>query len=599
MLGLKITRVFQGYADLLEINGNPSWTKYVNDHRELLKNVSNAGGSPILMLTCIETGHILTITSLIDGRTNDNISAWIYIPDTIDSSTREFAKSLTDIITMVQHEFRATQLNTVLFQQVFARQYAPAPAKRVSHKSNGDKCAVRYYGMGVQYSLSEILQNLSQSYYESYKAVFLIDRASGILCMNCDDLTSTRLAELVVVYPPTAVDSFAPHIAGQPFTRPIYAALGENIEVDWVRKGYATIKKSSIVSASTQFVVPMRSEYRVSFPHSAITVKDDKGMSIKEYTLRINNTLVKPGGNVEISEDMITQSKVDISADGYEAQQFVRDLRSHLTITLKRSNLVYKFKVPSVIYPHYPNISFEISSKQPLAGCPLEGYALEDKKIDSISDNWLEYKPFTTKIKVWLIAIASFALLLGAVGGWGATYAYYSSKVKKLESKLRNAQRTPTTVDKKKEIIDYLNNNPRWDRKDMADIDPILVELWDHMNKGELQDILEMKKHDALRDSRKFVEVYNAVDERVKSGYNLGNPFTSGKTFNGNSSDTKITVKNFIETMKKRAPRETSNNQNARQQDKNKNQQQDKNKSQQPDKNKNLQQEVVTRESLS
>ena len=86
-LGLKIVRINQGYTDLLEINGDQIWTKNVWDIRKDLENIDNLdGSSAVLMLTSIDTGHILTVASLIEGRITDCISAWMYVPASINIS---------------------------------------------------------------------------------------------------------------------------------------------------------------------------------------------------------------------------------------------------------------------------------------------------------------------------------------------------------------------------------------------------------------------------------------------------------------------------------------------------------------------------------
>ena len=107
-LGLKIVRINQGYTDLFEINGDQVWTKNVWDIRKDLENIDNLdGSSAVLMLTSVDTGHILTVASLIEGRITDCISAWIYVPASINIAGKE----LVEIVDAVKKEILANERN--------------------------------------------------------------------------------------------------------------------------------------------------------------------------------------------------------------------------------------------------------------------------------------------------------------------------------------------------------------------------------------------------------------------------------------------------------------------------------------------------------
>ena len=141
-LGVKIVRINQGYTDLLEINGDQKWTKNVWDIREDLKTIDNLdGSSAVLMLTSVDTGHILTIGTLIEGRPNDCISAWLYVPVSINISGKE----LVEIVDLVKKEILVNERNDERLTQLFSKIYESAPATKIMSKSTGKKCAFRYY----------------------------------------------------------------------------------------------------------------------------------------------------------------------------------------------------------------------------------------------------------------------------------------------------------------------------------------------------------------------------------------------------------------------------------------------------------------------
>ena len=61
MLGLKVVRVYNGYTDLLEINGNKSWISNVRDIRTELENVNNLDGKSAALICTAKT---LTVSAL-------------------------------------------------------------------------------------------------------------------------------------------------------------------------------------------------------------------------------------------------------------------------------------------------------------------------------------------------------------------------------------------------------------------------------------------------------------------------------------------------------------------------------------------------------
>ena len=123
------------------------------------------------MLTSIDTGHMLTVASLIEGRITDCISAWIHIPATISVSGKE----LVELVESAKKEILANERNDEKLRQLFSKEYELAPATKMAGGSVGEKCAYRYYGQKAKYTLAELLKDMCQSYYKNYKSIFLLD----------------------------------------------------------------------------------------------------------------------------------------------------------------------------------------------------------------------------------------------------------------------------------------------------------------------------------------------------------------------------------------------------------------------------------------
>ena len=547
-LGLKIVRINQGYTDLLEINGDQIWTKNVWDIRKDLENIDNLdGSSAVLMLTSIDTGHILTVASLIEGRITDCISAWIYVPASINISGKE----LVEIVDAVKKEVLANERNDEKLSQLFSKIYESAPAAKITSKSAGEKCAFRYYGQGAKYTLSELLNDICQSYYKNYKSVFLLDNSTKLRCISGDNLSDQKVYSMIVVKSPGNIDAFVPHIGKHVFSNDIYAIEGDEIIVEWKQKGFKTISKTIKVAKGVECPIPVRGEYMMIVEYDAIQVRDESsGEFIKDYSLSINHYNIPVGQKVAISIDMIAQSKVNIYANGYEEWSKVYDLRRQHVIYMKKKRFAYSFVLLS---KNHKEIHIEYPTKGLLEECPIEGYRPYKGKLDPYKDNWLEYKPFTKAIKITLSIIFAVVLLIGGIVGWYLTdYWYkkdisdYKKQISTLTYDLNNTQKNKPAEQRQEsqqpeppnweQVVEYLDKNTKWERSAMEQFDAIQG-LWDALNYREFENILQYEKD--LEKSKNFAKLVKAIKNNKK-------------TFSGaycDEGDTEITISTYISKL--------------------------------------------------
>ena len=416
--GLKIVRINQGYTDLLEINGNSVWTKNIWDIRKDLEHINNLDDSiAVLMLTSIDTGHILTVASIIEGRISDCISAWIYVPASINISGKE----LVEIVDAVKKEVLANERNDEKLRNLFSKEYELAPATKIAGGTAGEKCAYRYYGHGIQYTLSELLQDMCQSYYQNYKSIFLLDNSTKLRCLSGDNLTDRKVYAMLVINAPDKVNSFVPYFEGQPFVGQIYGVDGDILEIEWKRNSYESIRTKTTISKDFKFSLPMPNQYKILIPYSRIKVVDQWNMHIKEYTLRIENMIVNSGCNIPIREAAIKEIKVEIEAEGYETFSKYIDLRQSHTIRLTEKMYEYQFSIP--LYKSENSHIFTLKTPKKLSISPIDGYIVLGKKIYTDCINKLVFQP--TKLFNWLTILLSFvALSLGICGGYYLCYNY-------------------------------------------------------------------------------------------------------------------------------------------------------------------------------
>ncbi len=551
MLGLKVVRVYDGYTDLLEINGNKSWISNVRDIRIELENVTYLDGTsapplPLpptaLMLTSLETGHLITVAAWIDGRIGDCISAWIYVPATINVSGKE----LVDIVDAVKSGILADRLNDEQLREIFAKSYPMAQAKKITVQSSGDKCAFRYYGQRTKYTLAELLAEMCQREYKEYKSVFLLDNASNLKCRVGDNLTDQNVRPMIVIPAPGVVDNFVPHVNSEIFDKAICAIEGDELLVEWKRPEYSTIKKQIKAAKDVKCPVPTRNEHAIIIKYDKIQVFDDtKGNRLENYTLSINNQVIPEGKKVAISADIISKSKVEIKADGFDTYKGELDLRREQSVYLRKKRHAYKFVVVS---KSGEKICLEYQIKGELETCPIQGYVPIGKELNPNIENGLKYRPYSTTFKS-VLAIAMVIMLgLGFAGGWFLN-SYLNADVKKEtvkqeetnnvteESKEEDQEAPPVIAPEVWEnLIQYLDENNEWFRTEMEEIGA--VDMWDYLNEYKFDEIIKYKEE--LNKSENFAKIIIEL-EKSKDTTNLEKLNAEG--------DLKITLENYLKKI--------------------------------------------------
>jgi hypothetical protein len=519
ILGLSIDRASQGLTNLITINGDKSWTTHVRDIRKELENVENLdGSSAALMLTCIDTGHLLTLGSWIEGRGGDYISAWIYIPASINI----MGKDLVNVIEIVKQEILADRRDDDRLREVFAKTYALAEAKKITVQSSGEKYAYRCYGSRAKYTLAELLSEMFQPCYKNYKRVVLIDNATSHKCVAGDDLSSQKVLPMIVISAPGVVDEFEPYIDSQIFDKPICAIEDDDLEVRWKRSGYLPIKKPFKVVKGVKCPVPTRNEYKVIVKYDSIHVLDKStNNKLTDYKLTINQSLVEAGKIVAISVDVISKSNVEISADGYDVYKEVLDLRKdHNTVYLQKKRQVYMFFMESKRGDN-DNICIEYQTEDELESSPIRGYVLKSKPLTPERINKLLYRPYSLIMKLTLGFVMLLMLGLGFTGGWFLNN-WFSG-----ENELPKAKEIPKTIKSDdtedeqenmdwEEIIKHLNSD-KWYRSEMEKFGA--ADLWDYLNKYQFEEVLKYK--DQLAESEKCKELLDEI-ERVKDSQKSG-----------------------------------------------------------------------------
>lgn len=541
-LGLKIVRTNQGYTEPLEINGDCAWTKNVRDIRKDLENIDNLdGSSAVLMLTSIDTGHMLTVASLIEGRITDYISAWIHIPATISVSGKE----LVELVESAKKEILANERNDEKLKQLFSKEYELAPATKMAGGSVGEKCAYRYYGQKAKYTLAELLNDMYQSYYKNYKRIFLLDNSTNLRCLSGDNLSDQKVYSMVVVKSPGKVDSFEPFIGEQRFEGQMYGVEGEIIKILWKRNGYLPIETETTIRQDIKFSIPTRNQFMREIPFNTIRVVDKSGRSINEYKLSVAGKSIQSGQPITISESIINNVSVEILAEGYERKSENVNLNQNVTIKMAEEIYSYKFILPPTNAED--ECTIDISSNREIKNSPIKGYVIKGGYVTRNGKNYLIFKPFGRKFWITCLICSIIVLLLGICGGY-ALNDFIGGKadnqeVGKLKSRIKELEKTndnyapkgsESNSDEKSvdAAISYIDSNNVWNRTEMEKHEP-LKGLWDAMNKRRFDDILAYGN--VLSKSTIFKELEAAITK------NRHKPFSGN--FNTNPNDFDITIK--------------------------------------------------------
>ena len=522
-LGLKIVKSLNGFQEIAEINGVTAWTKNVRDTREdckVIEGLNEDSNSSVIMYTADKIGEYYTIISLIDGRRTDFISAWVFRPWGLEISGKE----LLSIIEDVRNEILASEISEDKLAKLFSNVYPESESTISPICTEGVSSAARFYNKkGADYSLSEIFAHgMAQKVNKGYKAVFLVDCSMGLTASGCTDISSSKLEQLVSVYPPmpqqlAAANGFIPYLEnGEQFQRPISVIIGAEIKVVWKKAGYEDISSRYIVKGDKSPIsVPGPESYRKLIPISRFKIVDETGQEISNCRIRIENRDFPQDGYFPISEHASKNALVSVICEGYITHSEKHDLNNWVKIELHHQTHKYKF---ATVGKNGEKIQFEIISNKVLEHTPFKGYHSEDGHAPRENTvNRIEFRPDGVLAikKVWTLAavLLVVGIAIGAFGFWFFDDRFEENTPPvppKQEFKIdRNATLSQAHTTTLNQAINYLESHDPWKKSEMESI-PELQGLWDDLNTFKLE---KVKNRSNLLQSNRF----NALVERINT----------------------------------------------------------------------------------
>lgn len=555
-LGIQFKSASQGDKVLYEQNVDKSWTNSVFDLRPFLGYIENSDSSIMLMLTSIDSGHLLTLAQKIAGRGGDYSSAWIYIPESVKISGHEIEK----IIDAIKDNKLLDDLTyTECLESLFSQEYESEPIKRktIAGITALNKVAYRYYNGETKITLTELLDKRNQSYYRQYRTVFLLDCESNIECSDAKNLTDVPLENDILITAPDGVDGFVPYLEEKRFEGKIYVREGDEISLCWKREGYESITKRTIIQNDDyKWILPQREEYKQWVSYDNIRVVDEFRKNINEYQLKIGGQKVNPGGRISIKEELIENIEVEVEAEGYETFRNKRDMSKKNEIKLCKKT--YEFYLP-----------LKNGRTITLTGCkeldsPVEGYIIDkDNRYCNKYKHNLVYNHQNRTLRRRCLIGAIVIILVGFCGGYFS--AHYierpyrkevnrlRNKVDTLEGKNEKLSKQNKKLEKERDIaqddlkesniksaIKYLDEHSKWNCEEMGKYQE-LTGLWEAMNQYDFEKIRKFKSK--LEGSKNFKDILKAIDDNKDKKFT--GTYTSGKDFD-------ISISRYIDELFKK-----------------------------------------------
>lgn len=402
-IGLKLTKISGGVQELLTVNEG-DWTRKAVDIRTDINSLNGKAlddGTPVLMVSFIPTGCLLTLCRTISGRSGDLVSAWAFIPCEIAVTAEE---ELAVIEQLKAELAKPRAENWDELERFFAKEY---PLKQMPFKykesSSTNLNGVRYYGAGTDFELRDLLGDmLYQLYYSEHRFVFFIDKSSGITAEDkLVNYTDEPLRESIIVYPPQTPAGVTAKINANEFAKPILTLKGEKCNLTFERAGYAPFSYQVTFGKPLPDPTDLPWQKHITPSYFNVTDKDNKNLNISSRVI-VNGQRLNANG-INIPEADCKVVTVDVECPGYE--------RYSNTITLLQLS-----PIPIVLEKEKKEIVYFIDGKEcpGLTECP-RGYTCHDILQGKRVNRYCTYNEENVGPKWKLIAIigSAAALLVG------------------------------------------------------------------------------------------------------------------------------------------------------------------------------------------
>lgn len=576
-LGFAIKLASMGAGNALECNKG-AWTNKVVDIREYLKLFTGLHdtNNDVTFISFDEGGCFLTQLKALKSRGGDFLSGWIYIPNTIEISGAEVLNAY-NYVRNVLTQSKIADIKSEI-EDFFSKSF-PKKAFPIKYQpTSGDKYGVRY--IDKFYSLSEILDtNRYQSYYSSYRAIFLLQDGSEVKPSQeairlglFADLTKQKIDTICTLMPPTK-DMLT--LAGRgvkimfqnggEFTTPLSCSKGYKAMLYAQREGFEDIMFKPIVVENEVQEFPLVNglQWKKKFSGSFFRVETRDGNPIPSVRIVVNNTDITRAAAL-FTEEELKNAHVIISATDYVRYENTMNLLNMVDspIRLERKEKSYDYTI-SLANGRDAKMTLQSKYLSDYDGyeSPLKGYDLNNQ--------YLEYSSWN----IWkqrLIGFGSAIVLTCLIGGFVALDAWWYSHefqlgwppVKEITHKptqysggngegMNNggengnseANKGVTEVgesenDADAKVLEYMNSHSQWS-KDELEKAPKTKGLYDKINSYQFTELAFMDTYGCSR----LEDVKKISMSMVEGGLTMEGTYSSDGTITIQRWITKVTTK--------------------------------------------------------
>ena len=542
----------------------------IRDFRGILPY--NESDVPILALSLAKSNNSKgAIYSIIKnakgGRSQDYLSCSLFVPAEIDVTGPEMAEILKKAETILSEDgINNNAINDITSKGHPLRKAIP----QFNLSANNATFAVRYFGVGTDYSLQDIVGSPFQSYYSKYEYILLVDLSKKVSYSSAQyDFTKNHIVSFVVLEPTNDPSGFVPYIGGTPFKRPISVQEDTSLTITWVRNGYADIKLPFKVKSGMQIPVPKRSDMSHVINRNSIKVYDITQHKL-DFKLDVNRRYCSKNSQSEWIIPVTEYNSVDavISADGYKSQKvYLKDVVNKNPVLLEESHYVYKIELSfpgskikfegkkesqytlAISSLNLPNNIHFLNNELREGESEINKAVWVNDRIPKTPDNSGTYvsgkgkrgsEVSKTKSRnghlrrfvVFIVFIAVIVLFTGLVWpGW------MSKKSPKVDT-------TDTTTHVNTGAIKYLDTHKAWKKDALQKFQ--LGPLYDNMVNFRFENLAKPDRYN-LSSSKEYLKLVKAVKEALNKGIVAPN----GKLYSANGDS--ITIDKYIKYIKNKA----------------------------------------------
>ena len=408
-LGLRIEITSQGAGSAAKTyNLTPALEKYASASRSFIKEVfparedlrlkgldpltslDESARSVVFLRFLGPEGYLICVFQARpenSGRPYDGAAAWIHVPSSVMLTGLE-AEKIIDEVDAAMSEERGINYSKLdaLFSKEYEQRNVLSALSTIG--SNGPTSGIRYYGIGTDYQLSELLgNNIAQQVYGNYKAVFLLRKNDSIAV--CVPEITTPLTQTCIVAAPSSVAGYNAYFEnGKPFNTDLEYPVNAPLTIVWKKTGYQDVPKKALAKGGNSIDIAKlftinKADIKVAIRKEIFKVIGG-GRYLTKYDISID------GLNLEnvlyIQEDKLAKGvRVKVSADGFRT--YNKDLMlavdtKQVNIELKKQSYIYEFSIP--MYADGEPIDDGIISvelDQRIKECPIEGYSFVSEHI--------------------------------------------------------------------------------------------------------------------------------------------------------------------------------------------------------------------------